>query len=195
MSAVVEQNLDVEFSTAFEQGWQVDGLESLWVEIERCALVAINAIGASITVPLEFINEEIATVAQDEVSLLDWKLWCGGEVIFAVGIDGEVDQTGAEQIVSGLNPGVANARLSVGNAGENREEIGWELDDGAVLHEDPAIAAELKFGGPVESAPGELLGDDNFEKVLEEVLKGLVEPKADSLTRGGAVMIGFDMRG
>lgn len=193
---IVETHVHVEPSPAFEQGGQIDGGKSFGIEVNRPGLVAINAVGTRIKVSLDLVEDKIATVAQHEITRTDWKRRCGGLVVFAVGVDGEADQTGAEQVVGGLNPRITNARLSVGDAGKLREEMAGELNDGAVPDQQPLVAAEL-IGGSLWRgiAAGELLANDILQKALEEYLEGLVEAEVDGLAGRSAALAGFDTCG
>ena len=62
------------------------------------------------------------------------------------------------------------------------KEVAGELDDGAVLHEHPPVAAKPlceSFGGGIAS--DESMGDDVPEKVRDEGLERLVEAEGDGL--------------
>ena len=105
---IVEKNIHVESSMAFEQRVQIQGSLRQRIKIGCACLVTIDAIRADIAVPLEFVEKEIAAVAQHEIALADGKLRSGEQIVFAVGINGEMEQAQADQIVGCLNPGVAD---------------------------------------------------------------------------------------
>jgi hypothetical protein len=131
----------------FEQSGEIDGLEGLWIEMDHAGLVAMDEMRAGIAMPLHFPGGEVAAVAQHEVAFHEFEFGRGGDVVFAVGIDGKRDEPAADQVVNRLDARVANRRVRVGNAREGIEKRGWQLDDRAVLHQHPAVAAEVAWRG------------------------------------------------
>lgn len=197
---VVEQDGEVEMAVFSEQGEEVDGFFGLGVEIEGCGFVAVNAVGSGIEVALDFIEDEVTAVAQDEVVGLELQIGCGGEVVSGIGVDGKVDEAAGEEVVDGLDAGVADFGAGVGDAGKLFEEMGGEFDDGAVLDENAFVAGEAgeivcvleKLAMGLE----EFFGDEIFENGADENGEGWIHALVDGLARGAvARVLGFNIGG
>ena len=139
---VVEQNGDVEVAVFSEQGGEIDGFFSLGVEVEDSGFVAVDAVGLGIEMALDFRQGQVTTVAQGEVVALELQIRCGGEVVLGVGVDGKMDETAGDEVVDGLDAGIADLGGGVGDAGKLFEEMSREFDDGAVLDENAIIVGE-----------------------------------------------------
>lgn len=193
MRGVVEQDGEVELAVFPEQGEEVDGFFGLGVEIEGCGFVAVNAVGSGIEVALDFIEDEVTAVAQGEVVGLELQIGCGGEVVSGVGVDGKVDEAAGEEVVDGLDAGVADA-------GKLFEEMGGKFDDGAVLDENAFVAGEAgeivcvleKLAMGLE----EFFGDEIFENGADEGDEGWIHALVVGLARGAvARVLGFNIGG
>ncbi len=75
----------------------------------------------------------------------------GGQVVFAVRVDGCGDPVVVAQVVNGLDSGVADGGMGAGHAGIIRKEMAGRLADGAVLDQHPVIVAKQRgrLGGQV----------------------------------------------
>src|SRR5882757_1557653 len=104
--------------------------------------MTINAVGSSLAVSLNFIQGEITAITQYQIAWQERQLRCGGQVVLAVRVDGKADEAVVQQVVGGLDAGIANAGLGVGHTGKISPKMAGEFDDRAVLNEHPAIAAE-----------------------------------------------------
>ena len=144
MRFIIKQHLQVEAPLISEQRWQIDGLARFWIQVSSPGSMPENAIGPGIPMSLDFIHNEIAAITQREVAFLEGQLWGGSLIVFAVRIDAEGEQVVVEQVVSGLDSGVANAGMAVGNAGEMLKEMAGQLDDRAVLTEDPGMVVKYE---------------------------------------------------
>ena len=91
-----------------------------------------------------------------------------------------------EQIVSGLDSGVADGGLGIGDTRKILKEMAGQLDDRAVLDQHPAVIAKQRRRlGRRQSLPGDLLADHLFQQPLQDVFKRLVKAEADGLPGGG----------
>jgi hypothetical protein len=115
------------------------------------------------------------------------------EQILAVRIDGKAGEPAVGQIVGGLDSGVADVGLGVGNAGKIGKEMAGELDDRAVLDEHPALAAKER--GRFGLGSPDLPAQDLFQKPLQQVVKGLVKAEVDRLPGWGAAGNSFNLGG
>jgi hypothetical protein len=119
--------------------------------------------------------------------MLERQLRGGRQVVFAVRVDGKADEPAVEQIVGGLDSGVADLGLGVGNAGKIRKEMAGELDDRAVLDEHPSIAAKARrYFRLGRSVPEGLLTQNLFQQPLKEIVESLIKAKADGLPGWGS---------
>jgi hypothetical protein len=145
---------------------------------------------------LDFIQDEVAAIAQHQVALLEGQVRGGGQVVFAVRVDGCGDPVVVAQVVNGLDSGVADGGMGAGHAGKIRKEMAGQLEDGAVLDQHPVIVAKQRGwlgGGSV--LPGELLPDHLFQQPLQEVFKRLVQAAADGLPGGSGAGKGLPLGG
>ena len=178
---VVEEDFPVEGSVGAQQGGQVDGLEGARIEEDPSALVAVDAVGSGLPVAAQFVGGEVAAVAQDEVAVAQGEFGCGGAVVFAVGVDGESQETAGDQIVDGLDPRGAGAFMGVADPGEVCVKVIGQLKDGAVLNDDAAVSAE-EFGDAGCLVGGcAAAGDDPCEEFVEEEFEGVLEAQVDGL--------------
>jgi hypothetical protein len=182
---VVEQDGDVEVTVFSEQGEEVDGFFGLRVEVGVCGFVAVDAVGSGLEMALDFIEDEVTAVAQGEVVGLEVEVGCGSEVVSGVGVDGKVDEVAGDEVVDGLDAGVAGFGGGVADAGKLFEEMGGEFDDGAVLDKDAFVAGKAggiagvleKLGMGIE----DFFGDEIFEDSADEGGKGWIHALVDGL--------------
>lgn len=193
---VVEKHLHVQSPSFFELCSEIDGLEGLGIQIDHAGLMPIDEMRAGIAMPLYFCGGEIAAIAQHEVIFHELEFGCGGGIVFAVWIDGKRDESATDQIVNRLDPCVTNRRVRVSNAREGFEKRSWQLDDGAVLHQHPAVTAEVAWR---EFSSLDIIadfqGDDFTEQRFEETLEGRIETQSNGLSGGIVTMIAFNPGG
>ena len=68
---IVEPHHQVKGTLLFEQRRQIDGLGGLGIKVNRSGPMPVNAIGPGRPVSLEFIQDQIAAIAQGEVARLE----------------------------------------------------------------------------------------------------------------------------
>lgn len=85
-----------------------------------------------------------------------------------------IAQSAADEIINRLDADVADRGMAVGNTGERREKRGGKLDDGAVLHEHPLVAPQVR--GSEYSGLDVLADLAGFSFDEARLAGGLVEP-------------------
>ncbi len=73
---------------------------------------------------------------------MELQIRCGGKVVLGVGVDRKIDETAGDEVVDGLDAGIADLGGCVGDAGKLFEEMSGEFYDGAVLDENAFIVGE-----------------------------------------------------
>ncbi len=106
---IVEQDIEIKTAMTFKKGREIERLSGRWIKTDGSCLVAVDEIRPSVAVPLNLRTGDIAPVPQNKVAFAKLEIRGRCEVVPRIGIYGEIEQSGTDEIKDRLDPRVADA--------------------------------------------------------------------------------------